>query len=261
MLSVLGLTKAFGRVIAVDGISFDVGSGEIVGLLGPNGSGKSTTLHSIVGILRPTAGAITIGGRHHDEPLAKDGFGFVPDDLPFPGSLSAREVAALHRRLRPGYDNALADLLLDILGLGPHLAKPVTAFSHGMKRKLQLVMALAHRPDLLILDEPMRGLDPEAAVLLRTVIELFTRQGGGVLLATHDLVSAEHQCGRVIVISEGTVVAAGTPADLLATHRVPRLEDLFIKVTKLDQRITRHLAVLSEIRFHQVCDEFLCVSE
>jgi len=254
-LTVLGLTKVYHGTAAVSDVSFEVGRGDIVGLLGPNGSGKSTTLHSIVGIVRPSAGDILIGGYGHTEPLAKDEFGFVPDDLPFPGSLTAREVTALYRRLRPRYDSALADMLLTVLGLGAHLTKPIGAFSHGMKRKLQLVTALAHRPRLLIMDEPMRGLDPEAAVLLRTVVDMFVRQGGAVLLATHDLAAAEHLCHRVVVISGGTVVAAGAPAQLLSAHGVTGLEELFIRVTGLDQRIAGHRSALSEVRFHELPDQ------
>jgi len=165
ILRVNDLTKRYGRDVGIEDVSFTVEAGEIVGLLGPNGSGKSTTLHCLTGILSATSGTVEIAGVDHELPAAKDGFGFLPDDLPLPESLRSLEVMALHRRLRARFDRDLAEDLLELVGLTDHRDKYVGHYSHGMKRKLQLVIALAHRPRLLIMDEPMRGLDPEAAII------------------------------------------------------------------------------------------------
>lgn len=238
ILRVADLTKRYGRSVGVEGVPFGVGAGEIVGLLGPNGSGKSTTLHCLTGILSPTSGAVTIGGIDHERPAAKDAFGFVPDDLPLPESLRSPEVIALHRRLRARFDDDLAEELLELVGLVDHRDKYVGEYSHGMKRKLQLVIALAHRPRLLIMDEPIRGLDPEAAIVVTTLLETFRQQCGGVLVATHDLLAAEHYCDRVVILTQGRVIASGRPSDLIGEAGVHTLEELFVNVTGLAERMT-----------------------
>jgi ABC-2 type transport system ATP-binding protein len=249
ILQVADLTKRYGRNVGVEGVTFGVEAGEIVGLLGPNGSGKSTTLHCVTGILSPTSGTVEITGVDHARPAAKDGFGFVPDDLPMPESLRPPEVLALHRRLRTRFDPDLSEELLELVGLADHRQKYVGEFSHGMKRKLQLVIALAHRPRLLIMDEPMRGLDPEAAIIVKTLLEMFREQGGGVLVATHDLLAAEHYCDRVVILTQGRVIASGEPADLISGAGVDTLEDLFIEVTGLAEQMAGKQEELRQIAF------------
>jgi ABC-2 type transport system ATP-binding protein len=249
ILRIAELTKLYGRKLGVKDVSFDVEPGEIVGLLGPNGSGKSTTLHCVTGILAPTSGTVEITGIDHKRPAAKDGFGFVPDDLPMPESLRAPEVMALHRRLRAHFDDELAEDLLDLVGLYDHRDKYVGEYSHGMKRKLQLVIALAHRPRLLIMDEPMRGLDPEAAIIVKTLLEMVREQGGGVLVATHDLLAAEHYCDRVAILTYGRLVASGSPADLIGEAGVGTMEDFFVQVTGLDEQMAEKQEELRQIDF------------
>lgn len=249
ILRVDDLTKRYGRHAGVAGVSFAVGAGEIVGLLGPNGSGKSTTLHCLTGILSPTSGTVEIAGVDHERPAAKDGFGFLPDDLPMPESLRAMEVLALHRRLRSRFDRELAEDLLELVGLADQRQKYVGEYSHGMKRKLQIVIALAHRPRLLIMDEPMRGLDPEAGIIVNTLLETFREQGGAALVATHDLLAAEHYCDRVVILTNGSVIASGEPADLINEAGVTTLEELFVQVTGLEQQMADKRADLRQINF------------
>lgn len=249
ILRVEDLTKLYGRNIGVEGVSFDVDAGEVVGLLGPNGSGKSTTLHCLTGILAPTSGSVTITGVEHERPAAKDGFGFVPDDLPLPESLRAPEVMALHRRLRTRFDPDLAEDLLELVGLAGHRDKYVGEYSHGMKRKLQLVVALAHSPPLLIMDEPIRGLDPEAAIIVTTLLQTFREQGGGVLVATHDLLAAEHFCDRVVILAHGTVITSGHPLELVQEAGVNTLEELFIQVTGLGEQMLDRQNELRQMSF------------
>ncbi len=248
-LSVKNLSKIYGDTSAVQDISFAVHPGEVIGLLGPNGSGKSTTLHAITGLVLPTTGQITLSGLSQTMAEAKNNFGFLPDDLPGPGSLRAREVIGLHQKLRPAWDESLVESLLDLLGLRIHLAKYYDEYSHGMKRKLSLILALAHRPRLLILDEPMRGLDPEAEVIMASLIELFRVQGGAVLLATHDLGSAAIQCDRVVILAQGKLVAEGKPHDLVASVGAASLSEFFINITGLTTKLAAADQELRRLNF------------
>lgn len=249
ILSVSGLTKVYGGVGGIRDLSFVVGRGETVGLLGPNGSGKSTTLHCLTGIIEQSAGTVSMGGLPHHSAAAKDQFGFLPDDLAMPESLRLPEVVTLHARLRPRFDRDFAEELVDIVGLRPHAGKYLAEYSHGMKRKLQLVTAIAHRPSLLILDEPMRGLDPEAGILIRSLLEVFTAQAGGVLVATHDLLAAEHYCDRVLVLSDGELIAEGAPRRLIDESGVESLEQFFVQVTSLQESIERTRQSVRRMRF------------
>ncbi|MGL5865586.1 MAG: ABC transporter ATP-binding protein [Dermatophilaceae bacterium] len=246
-LVVREVTKRFGRQVAVDRASFRVDGGRITGLLGPNGSGKSTIIHCITGFHSPTAGQVWIDGHPHHEPAAKDAFGFFPDDLPVPEALTASETLAFHRRLRPRFDQDFARELVQILGLTPSLRKFVGEYSHGMRRKLQLVLALAHHPGLLILDEPLRGLDPEAGALMTAVISEFTQLGGAALMATHDLHAAEGFCDDVVIVSAGEIVATGTPADVVHRAEVRDLEEAFVRITGLSERVTVARSAVSDL--------------
>lgn len=255
LLRVDELTKRYAEGGGVFGLSFEVSAGEIVGLLGPNGSGKSTTLHCITGINEVPAGSISLLGIPHDKPRAKDVFGFLPDDLPLPESLRMKEIFALNRRLRPRFDDDLAAELVELLGLAGHAGKYLGQYSHGMKRKLQLATVLAHRPRLLILDEPLRGLDPEASILLRAVLGCFTENGGGALVATHDLLAAEQYCQRVVVLREGRCVVSGSPQSLLADSGASSLEEFFVEVTGISARVesaraaVRHIIAEKAVQF------------
>jgi ABC-type multidrug transport system ATPase subunit len=247
LLRVDGLTMQYAEGGGVSEISFEVCDGEIVGLLGPNGSGKSTTLHCIIGINEVPVGSVTLLDLPHHLPAAKNVFGFLPDDLPLPESLRMPEIFALNRRLRPGFDEGMATELVNLLGLAGHTEKYIGQYSHGMKRKLQLVTALAHRPRLLILDEPLRGLDPEAALLLRAILEFFSENGGGVLVATHDLLAAEQYCQRIVVLREGNCVAAGRPTELLRESGARSLEEYFVQVTGIAARVNTSRAAVRRI--------------
>jgi ABC-2 type transport system ATP-binding protein len=247
LLDVERLVKRYRNLTAVAGVSFSVHPGETCGLLGPNGSGKSSTLHAVVGVVPPSDGRVRIAGHPADSPAAKRHLGFVPDDLRLPAGLTGAELLALVERLQPAADRSLMDFLVDLLGLGPALSRLVGEYSHGMQRKLQLVAALLHRPELLVLDEPFLGLDPEAALVLRTVLARFTQQGGAVLIATHDLLAAERYCDQVVILSEGRVVAEGPPGGLLARHRASSLEGVFLVATGLKERVQAARTRLGEV--------------
>jgi len=235
-LTVTNLTKRYGRFVAVDGVSFAVAPGTITGLLGPNGSGKSSILHSLTGVVTPTSGSIAIAGNPHSSTAAKAALGFVPDDLALPLNLTGYEYLDLVRRLQPRSDLELAHELAHLLAIDAALGRLVAEYSHGMKRKIQTIAALLHRPTLLVLDEPFRGLDPEAHMVLRHLIASFVDDGGGVLVATHDLAAAETYCDTVTIVADGTVVAQGVAAGLLAEYDEPTLEGVFLAATGLGTR-------------------------
>lgn len=249
LLEVSGLTKTYRGGGGISQVSLTVRAGEICGLLGPNGAGKSTTLHCISGLVEPTTGRVLVGDDPIESEYAKDQFGFIPDDLPLPESLRFGEILAMHRRLRKEFDDELAGHLTEALGLAEHRRKYVGEYSHGMKKKLQLVVALAHRPRLLIMDEPMRGLDPEAGILLRDILDAFVAQGGGALISTHDLLAAESYCQRVVVINNGRLVGQGELPELLVSSGAVSLEQYFIRTADLEDRIEATRASIDGIQF------------
>ncbi|MCA4134123.1 ABC transporter ATP-binding protein [Arthrobacter sp. M4] len=232
-----GISKDFGAVKAVRDISFDVVPGQVFGLLGPNGSGKSTTLHILTGLLEASQGLVTVSGFPIEDKKSRVFLGFAPDDLPLPLSLTGREYLELHHRIRRRSDGAEAAQLAEALGLTPALTRSISEYSHGMKRKLQLIAAVMHKPSLLILDEPFRGLDPEAAAVLRELIAVFTGSGGSVLIATHDMLRAERDCDQVMILHQGAQIALGSPAALKEEYgSAETLEAVFLHVTKLTEQ-------------------------
>lgn len=231
-----GIGKDYGETQAVRDVSFDLSPGEVFGLLGPNGSGKSTTLHILTGLLEASRGSVEINGLSVRDKRSRNFVGFAPDDLPLPMSLTGQEYLDLHHRLRKRDDREVAGELSDVLDLTRALRRAISEYSHGMKRKLQLIAAVMHSPSLLILDEPFRGLDPEAASVLRDLIGTFAGGGGTVLIATHDMLRAEMDCGRVLILHEGMQAALGSPAELRESFGgLDSLEAVFLHATKLDE--------------------------
>ncbi|MDP3773772.1 MAG: ABC transporter ATP-binding protein [Gemmatimonadales bacterium] len=238
MITIEKLTKKYGSFTAVDDISLHVPQGTLHGFLGPNGAGKTTTLRMIAGILRPTSGRISIGGHdiQTDAMAAKAKLGFIPD-RPFvyeklTGAEFLRFVAGLY-----GQDGQIVerrvDELLDVFELSTWKNELVESYSHGMRQKLIISSALIHRPELIVVDEPMVGLDPRAARLLKDLFRGFVSRGGTILMSTHTLEIAEALCDRIAIIQGGKIVAAGTMAELRSQHASgdEGLEDLFLRLT------------------------------
>lgn len=251
-LIALGCTKRYRTgTRALAGVDLTVDPGELVAMLGPNGSGKSTLVHGIVGLHRIEAEALTICGHDVDERGAKDQLGFVPDELPIPLSLTGWEYLDHLQRLRGGRADDWRNVLIDELGLASHLEKFIGDMSHGTKKKLQITAAVQHVPRLLVLDEPFRGLDPRSVVVVRSLLDALRSMGTGVLVATHDVLAAERWFDRVVILTEGRMIADGTPQDLVAQSSADSLEGVLLDATRAPATgavTSRLLAVLPEQR-------------
>lgn len=250
MIRAEGLIKTFGSVVAVDRLTLEIPPGEIFGYLGPNGAGKTTTVKLMTGLLRPTAGRAWIGGHdvQADPRRAKKVLGLVPDQpyvyphltgiefLRFIGDLYEVDLATQKRKI-PEYLE-----MFEIAGMGDEL---VETYSHGMRQKLVLAGVLLHQPKVLFLDEPMVGLDPKSARLVKDVFQTLARQGMTLFMCTHVLEIAERLCHRVGIVEKGRLTRVGTVDELRAqSGRGGSLEDVFLSLTGGDQYrdLLRYLA-------------------
>ena len=243
MIRLTELTKRYGKFTAVDGIDLVVPPGELFGLLGPNGAGKTTTIRMIAGILRPTSGTVLVGGIDiQARPLeAKARLGYIPD-RPFvydklTGGEFLRFAAALYGLQGPAVERRM-DELLELFELTPWKTELTEAYSHGMRQKLIIAGALVHRPEVIVVDEPMIGLDPRSARLLKELLREFVSRGGTVLMSTHTMEIAEVMCDRIAIVYRGRIAAQGTMAELRqqTSSEGMSLEDLFLKLTGGHQR-------------------------
>jgi ABC-2 type transport system ATP-binding protein len=232
------LVKRYGTFTAVDGINLAVPRGELFGLLGPNGAGKTTTIRMIAGILRPTGGTVEVGGFNvQRQPLeAKHRMGYIPD-RPFvydklTGGEFLRFAAALYGQSGPVVERRI-DELLELFELAPWKNELTESYSHGMRQKLIISGALVHKPAVIVVDEPMVGLDPKSARLLKDLFRQFVDRGGTVLMSTHTLEVAEQMCDRIAIVYHGRIAAHGTMAELREQTASGdlSLEALFLKLT------------------------------
>lgn len=246
MIQLQSLTKRYGKFTAVDSIDLTVSQGEIFGFLGPNGAGKTTTLRMIAGILRPTAGTVTIGGVDvvQNPLVAKAKLGYIPD-RPFiyeklTGSEFLRFVAGLYDQQGPDVDNRARELLA-LFDLEDWRDELVESYSHGMRQKLIISSAFVHRPEAIVVDEPMVGLDPKAARILKDLFREYVNRGHTIMMSTHTLEVAESLCDRIAIIQGGKIRAEGTMAELRTQSEdgTERLESIFLKLT--GEEAQRHL--------------------
>jgi ABC-type multidrug transport system ATPase subunit len=238
LVSVDELVKSFGDKRALSGVSFSVPAGQICGLLGPNGSGKTTLFRLMMGILKATSGRLAIDGldAFEDRVELKRCIGFLPDEPVFYAYLSARETlqlsAAMHGLNVPTAMAAIQPLM-DRMQLTAEIDNFAEEYSRGMKKKLGLLLALLHRPKLLILDEPTNGLDVEATHLFYDLIVDIAAQGTTVLFSTHLMDQVARLCSHVVVINRGALVAKGAIDALRAAHGEKSLEDVFRELTQV----------------------------
>jgi len=238
MIQLHALTKRYGRFTAVDGLDLHVPRGQLFGFLGPNGAGKTTTLRMIAGILRATSGSVRIGGvdLSADPIAAKSKLGFIPD-RPFiyeklTGAEFLRFVAGLYDQSGPTVERRARELLA-LFDLENWRDELVESYSHGMRQKLIISSAFVHRPEVIVVDEPMVGLDPKAARILKDLFREYTARGNTIMMSTHTLEVAETLCDRVGIIQNGKLVAAGTVSELRAEggENARGLEEIFLRLT------------------------------
>jgi ABC-2 type transport system ATP-binding protein len=238
MIAIQDLVKQYGTFTAVDGVSLDVSSGEIHGFLGPNGAGKTTTLRMIAGLLKPTSGRVLVNG--HDiaiEPeAAKASLGFIPDRPFIYEKLTAGEFLRFHGGLYGLPDDGLdarAREMLELFDLGRWENELVESFSHGMKQRLVMSAAFLHRPRAVVVDEPMVGLDPRGARLIKDVFRTMSGRGVAILMSTHTLEVAQEMCDRISIILKGRIIARGTVPEIRAMGdgHDDHLTSVFLKLT------------------------------
>ncbi len=234
-IDVLNLTHQFNETRALDGVSFTVGTGEIFGFLGPNGAGKTTTIRILTGQLRPTSGQARVAGcdviAQREELMPRIGVVFETQNLY--ERLSARENLVFSAGLY-GVSKHCVDEMLSLVGLSDRANDPLKKFSNGMKQRLLIARALLHSPQVLFLDEPTRGLDPNISREIRSLVAALGQQGVTIFLTTHYMEEAERLCQRVAIIDHGRIVVEGTPVKLKADFaggEHPTLEDVFVNLT------------------------------
>jgi len=237
MIQIDNLVKRYGSFTAVDDVSLDVKPGEIHGFLGPNGAGKTTTIRMIAGLLKPTSGRIAVNG--HDtasEPeAAKQSLGFIPDRPFIYDKLTAGEFLRFHAGLF-GIDGRVDDRvkeMLELFEINRWEHELVESFSHGMKQRLVMSAAFLHRPRAVVVDEPMVGLDPRGARLIKDVFRKMSGRGVGILMSTHTLEVAQEMCDRISIILKGKIIAQGTVGELRAIAGGPdeHLTSVFLRLT------------------------------
>ena len=238
MISIKGLTKRYGDFEAVVDLNLEVPSGEVFGFLGPNGAGKTTTIKVLAGLLPPTNGSVVVGGFDVlSHPLeAKAVTGFIPDTPFLFERLTGREflrfVGRLYGMSGRGIHEGVKDQLgfFDLDDWADHL---IESYSHGMKKRLAMGAALLHRPKVLIVDEPMVGLDPKGARKVRGLFTDLAKEGMTVFLTTHELTTAEAVCDRIGIIHHGRIVGIGSVRDLAEMAQSPgsQLEEVFLRLT------------------------------
>ena len=240
MITIEGLTKRFGEVTAVDGVSFEARDGEVTGLLGPNGAGKTTTLRMLYGLMKPDAGRIAVDGvdAAADPAGARARMGVLPDAQGLYQRLTAREhlryFGQLHGLGGPGLERRM-QALEELLDMGGISGRRAQGFSHGERTKVSIGRALIHDPRTVLMDEPTNGLDVGSTRAVRGLIRRMREEGRCVLFSSHIMQEVAALCDRIVILADGRVAAAGTPGELRARSGHDSLEDAFVALSGMDE--------------------------
>ena len=240
MLEIRNVTKSYGRLTAVNNVSFTVRPHEVCGYLGPNASGKSTTIKMITGMLEPTAGRVLYNGQDIREDLIayKSLLGYVPEEPHLYSYLTGWEYLQLVGELRCLASDALErkiDRLLRLFSLDDYKYAPISSYSKGMKQKILISAALLHNPEILILDEPISGLDITAGLVFRELVARLAGEGKTILCSSHELSLVENVCSEVVILHRGRVVARGSIEQLRQLRNQPSLEAVFSDLVASDK--------------------------
>jgi ABC-2 type transport system ATP-binding protein len=241
MLEIENLTKRFGGVTAVAGLNLSVAQGEVLGFLGPNGAGKTTTMKMVTGFLAPDSGTARICGHdiERDTLAAQACLGYLPEGAPAYGEMTPREFLTFIARVR-GLNGANSrsarELAVARTGLGPVLDRPIDTLSKGFRRRVGLAQAILHDPQVLILDEPTDGLDPNQKHAVRQLIREIAAKKT-IVISTHQLEEVEAVCSRAVIINKGLLVADGTPGELSSRAPDGKLDGLFKSLTSKEEAL------------------------
>lgn len=240
MIEVNGLTKKYGELVAVNELNLNISEGKLFGFLGPNGAGKTTTIKIMTGLIKATNGTVKIAGYDIEkEPIkAKASFGYVPDKAFLYDKLTAFEYMQFVMRVYYKKSNLLknSNLInekLEEFGLLRWKDSLIESFSHGMKQRLLFAAALIHEPKVLIIDEPLSGLDPMGIKLIREILINYVNKGNTVFMSTHSLAEAEKMCNLIGIINEGKLIALGDIYEIKQKALLPNspLEEVFLQLT------------------------------
>jgi lipooligosaccharide transport system ATP-binding protein len=228
-----GLVKSYGEITAVDGIDFEVEAGECFGFLGPNGAGKTTTMKMIYGLASVDGGELRVLGLdvHQRRREVKARLGVVPQEQNLDRELTVRENLSIQALYHGLPADGRIDELLDFTLLTNRADGRPAELSGGMKRRLLIARALVNRPDLVVLDEPTTGLDPQARLAVWTLLDRLRSEGVTLLVTTHYMEEAERICDRLVIMDHGRIVAAGSPAELKERYGEESLEAVFLQIT------------------------------
>ncbi|APU71299.1 ABC transporter ATP-binding protein [Companilactobacillus crustorum] len=235
MIEINDLSKKYGTKIALQHLNLHINSGEIFGFLGHNGAGKSTTIKNLVSIIQPTEGSISVDGldlKEHRQEI-KEKIAYVPDTPDIFLQLTAREYWDL---LSAAYNLSEDEVkerrtkLVNLFGMGEHVDETMASFSHGMRQKSIIIGALLSDPDVWILDEPMQGLDPQAAYDLKQLMKAHAAKGKTVIFSTHNLDTAQQLCDELAILKKGQLIYNGSVTELLAQHENETLEQIYLQM-------------------------------
>ena len=240
LLSIQEVSKNFAEIEALQGISLEIYSGEIVGLVGSNGAGKTTLLRLMAGVYKPTSGSVNLSNGQSVTSMRQE-LGVVPESTGLYSRLTAWENIRYHSRMHGVPDSvswARTEKFAEHLDMKDSLSRHTKGFSRGMKQKTALLRALAHGPNILLLDDPTAGLDMTSARTVRALVRQLRDEGGTVIYSTHQLAEAQQVCDRIVIIHNGEIRADGSPRALLQDTNTDTLEDAYVSLTQ-DQARTR----------------------
>src|SRR5258708_5538463 len=235
MLEAHGLFKYYGSVPAVRNVNFHIGPGQVLGCLGPNGSGNSTTVKLLTGLLEPTRGRVLSSGKNiHDDLVSyRKRLGYVPEEAKLYGYMTGEEyleMVGTFREMPLRLQNQRIDRLLELLSLAPHRSVPMSSYSKGMRQRILLIAALMDDPEILILDEPLSGLDAVSSLIFRNLIQTLCLKGKAIFYCSHVLEVVEKVCTQLLILQKGEVIAHGSIDDVRKQIGRSTVEDIFLQV-------------------------------
>lgn len=235
-------------------ISFDMKPGEIICLAGPNGSGKTTLINTIFSVIKATTGEISFRGERNDSMYFKQHVVCVPDETILLELLTGKEYIEFVRSIY-GASKERSEMLTDLFGMKSFVDNTISTYSHGMKKKIQFIAAFMVQADVMVLDEPYRGLDVEAVLILEKLMKNFVASGGSLLIASHDLHLAEVLCNRMIIISKGKMLDMASIQELKEKYKTDDIEKVFLKSSLLEENYEHIEKIIDDMYDHNNCME------